>query len=237
MERPPGACIGLGGLSIIKKRKDAYMIHEPRQINRTPEAAVLALFLCAAVSFVSASFDQIAGKGFLQGLGMLFFCAMIYILVRYKFSRVRYIVRENGRDKKTENTEKEAVTEGAPPDNVGNGALRLPPEELEFVVEKAQGKRIPCAECVLSLGTLTACISLPDKPKDRRRTIRLYKKAKTYRYLKNMVGAHQCMLLFSSRELEDVRLIIEPSEKMEDYLSAVARYNKEKKIHTEKERS
>ena len=207
------------------------MIHQPEQTNRTPEAAVLALFLCATVSFVSASFDQIAGRGFLQGLGLLFFCTMIYILVRYKFSRIRYIVRP---DKKAQSDAEEAALAA---DGEIGGVLRLPPDKLDFVVEKAQGSRVFSAECVLSLGTLASCIPLPDRRRDRRKITSQYKKAKTYRYLRNMVGAHQCMLVFQNRNMGDIKLIIEPSEKMEGYLSAVARYNREKKTHTEKERS
>ena len=44
-----------------------------------------------------------------------------------------------------------------------------------------------------------------------------------------MVGARQCMLVFAGGETDDVKLIIEASEEMEGYLSAVARYNREQK--------
>ena len=37
------------------------------------------------------------------------------------------------------------------------------------------------------------------------------------------------MLIFSSRDMDDVKLIIEPSDEMEGYLAAVARFNREKK--------
>lgn len=85
------------------------------------------------------------------------------------------------------------------------------------------------AECVLSLGTLVTCVPLPDQRRDRKKIINQYKKAKTYRYLRNMVGAHQCMLVFENKDADDIKLMIEPSEDMEGYLSAVARYNREKK--------
>ncbi|MCI8610341.1 MAG: hypothetical protein HFE66_00290 [Clostridiales bacterium] len=203
------------------------MIHQPEQKNRAPEATVLALFLCATVGFVFASFSGIAGRGFLQGMALVFFCAMIYILVRYKFFRIRYIVRPNNKAS-TDDTEEPAASVQS--DNTKSGsALRLPPDRLDFVVEKAQGRRVLTAECVLSLGNLISCIPLPQHRRDRRKITRQYKKAKTYRYLRNMVGAHQCMLIFSSREMDDVKLIIEPSEEMEGYLSAVARFNREKK--------
>ena len=221
----------LGGFSVYAEG-DIFMIHQPEQTNRTPEAAVLALFLCATVSFVSASFDQIAGRGFLQGLGLLFFCAMIYILVRYKFSRIRYIVRP-GKKAQSDAEETGAEANG----EKGGSALRLPPDKLDFVVEKKQGSRIFSAECVLSLGALVSCIPLPDRRRDRRNITSQYKKAKTYHYLQNMVGAHQCMLVFQSRDMGDIKLMIEPSENMEGYLSAVARYNREKKTQKEKERS
>ncbi len=189
------------------------MIHQPKQTNRAPEATVLALFLCATVGFVSACFQQIAGRGFLQILSLIFYCAMIVILVRYKFCRIRYIIRP-GRHAEDAET---------------GSALSLPPKQLDFVVEKAQGRRALTAECVLSLGMLTTCVILPLERKERRRIIRQYKKAKTYKYLCNMVGARQCMLVFTGGETEDVKLIIETSEEMEGYLSAVARYNREQK--------
>ena len=201
------------------------MIHQPEQKNRAPEATLLALFLCATVGFVFASFSGIAGRGFLQGLALVFFCAMIYILVRYKFFRIRYIVRPGNRTN-TDSEEKNAAESST---TKSGSALRLPPDRLDFVVEKAQGRRVMTAECVLSLGTLASCVPLPQQRRERKEMIRRHKKAKTYRYLRNMVGAHQCMLIFSSRGMDDVKLIIEPSEDMEGYLSAVARYTREKK--------
>lgn len=197
------------------------MIHQPEQKNRVPEASVLALFLCATVGFVSASFHQIAGRGFLQILSLIFYCAMIIILVRYKFFRIRYIIRPS---RQAEQEEEESDTS-----DKNKSALRQPPSQLDFVVEKAQGRRALTAECVLSLGTLTTCVILPDEYKERRKIIRQYKKAKTYKYLRNMVGARQCMLIFEGGETDDMKLIIEASENMEGYLSAVARYNRDQK--------
>ncbi len=199
------------------------MIHQPNQKNRAPEATVLALFLCATVGFVSACFHQIAGRGFLQILSLIFYCAMILILVRYKFCRIRYIIRPN-RQAEEEETDTTGKQSGS--------ALHLPPKQLDFVVEKAQGRRALTAECVLSLGTLTTCVVLPEGRKERGRTIKQYRKAKTYKYLCNMVGARQCMLVFAGGETDDVKLIIEASEEMEGYLSAVARYNREQKENT-----
>ncbi len=214
--------------SKISLRKDVHtVIHQPEQKNRAPEATVLALFLCATVGFVFASFSGIAGRGFLQGLSLVFFCAMIYILVRFKFFRIRYIVRAGRReDADSDGQEKNAAAADSSAAK-GGSPLRLPPDRLDFVVEKAQGRRVMTAECVLSLGTLTSCIPLPQPRRARKRIIRQHKKAKTYRYLRNMVGGHQCMLIFSSLGMDDVKLIIEPSEDMEGYLCAVARYNRE----------
>jgi len=196
------------------------MIHQPNQKNHAPEATVLALFLSATVGFVSACFHQISGRGFLQILSLIFYCAMILILVRYKFCRIRYIIRPNRQ------AEKDEI------DTTGGSALQLPPKQLDFVVEKAQGRRTLTAECVLSLGTLTTCVVLPQGRKERRKIVNQYKKAKTYKYLCNMVGARQCMLVFAGGETDDVKLIIEASEEMEGYLSAVARYNREQKENT-----
>lgn len=199
------------------------MIHQPTQKNRVPEATVLALFLCATVGFVSACFQQIAGRGFLQFLSLIFYCAMIVILVQYKFCRIRYIIRPGRRAE-----EEEAGDTGEQSSSV----LRLPPNHLDFVVEKAQGRRALTAECVLSLGMLTTCVVLPEGRKERGKIVKQYKKAKTYKYLRNMVGARQCMLVFAGGETDDVKLIIEASEEMEGYLSAVARYNREQKENT-----
>ncbi len=188
---------------------------------------MLALFLCATIGFVFASFSGIAGRGFLQGMSLIFFCAMIYILVRYKFFRIRYVVRPGNRIDADGDTESAATVKRD--DTKSSGVLRLPPSQLDFVVEKAQGNRVLTAECVLSLDKLISCIPLSQQRGDRRKITGQYKKVKTYRYLRNMVGAHQCMLIFSSRDMDDVKLIIEPSDEMEGYLAAVARFNREKK--------
>lgn len=215
-------------MKVFSQGKDIHaVIHQPEQNNRGPEATVLALFFCATVGFVFASFSGIAGRGFLQGMSLIFFCAMIYILVRYKFFRIRYIVRPGSRI--DTDSHGEPATAVKSDDTKCSSALRLPPNQLDFVVEKAQGNRALTAECVLSLGKLAFCIPLPQQRGERRKIIKQYKKAKTYRYLRNMVGAHQCMLIFSSRDMDDVKLIIEPSDEMEGYLSAVARFNQDKK--------
>ena len=186
----------------------------------------MALLICAGVCFGFAAVPRMMGRGFLQLAALVFFCAMIFILVRYQFTRVRYLVRARGHGEDTDDTE--AASAAAVAGDAPRGTLGRPQEKLEFVVECAQGNRTMIAECVLPLGKLTACHSLPADRRGRRNLLRQYKKAKSYRYLRNMVGAHQALLVFTDTEYGDVRVTIEPSEQLEGYLSAVARYNREK---------
>lgn len=207
------------------------MIYEPNKQNRAPEGAIAALLICAGVCFGFAAVPRMAGRGFLQLAALVFFCAMIFILVRYQFTRVRYLVRARGHaeeDDSDRETGAEDASAAAAAGDAPRGTLGRPPEKLEFVVECAQGNRTMIAECVLPLGKLTACHPLPEDRRERRNLLRQYKKAKSYRYLRNMVGAHQAMLVFTDTEYGDVRVTIEPSEQLEGYLSAVARYNREK---------
>ena len=48
-------------------------------------------------------------------------------------------------------------------DTKSSGVLRLPPSQLDFVVEKAQGNRVLTAECVLSLDKCPSSVGTDEK--------------------------------------------------------------------------
>ena len=182
------------------------MKYEPGRVNRVPLVTVLFLLAAAAVPFAFSLVPGIAGKGILQILSICFLCGAIFVLVRYQFTRVRYLSR---------------LRDGA----IAEGALSHPPKELEFVVERATGRRAFIAECVLPLDSLTSCVPLPADRRERTALMKKYK-GKTYRYLANMVGGDRYLLVFHE-EAEEVKIEIEADEKLAEYLAAVARYERE----------
>lgn len=198
------------------------MEFEPKQKNKVADIAVLCLFLCAAVCVVFGNINGISGKGVLQLVSLVFFCAMIFVLVKYKFTRIRYTIRRKA--KKGYGSEDSDDCSDAPDKPV----TAYPPNELELYIESAQGRRLFVGECLVGLDTVVCCTRLPDVKSEKKKLEKQFGKLQTYRYLKNPVASDK-WLLVAKTELGKVRILFEPDEKMAGYLTAVAAYNAENK--------
>ena len=198
------------------------MEFEPRQKNKAPDAVVLCLFICAVICLVSGNVRGIAGRSILQTAGLLFFAAIIFILVKYKFTRLRYVIRKKAPKGYGNEDEDDAGTlpDGAP-------IVSYPPEALELYIESAQGKRTFIGENVAALDSVVFFGKIPDVKTEKKALSEKYKKFPSFTYLKNMVGAEKYLLVYET-EAGLRRIIFEPGAKMAEYLSAVAAYNKEK---------
>ncbi|MBR6675951.1 MAG: hypothetical protein IKL24_01310 [Clostridia bacterium] len=206
------------------------MIFEPKQKNKNPEVAILCLFIAAGVAFAFSGLDVAYARGVLQFFGLAFVCAMLYILIRYKFTRYRYTVKaapkaEKSLHREDDDTEEEYCPEG--------GKKELPitaldPSLLVFTVEKKQGNSQWTTECLLRLQDINAVLSLPEE-KERLKKLKAEKKgSSTYKYTKNMAWPSKAVIS-SASSLGNVLVYIEADAKLFDYLRAVAAYNNENK--------
>ncbi|MBE6714306.1 MAG: hypothetical protein E7575_03335 [Ruminococcaceae bacterium] len=204
------------------------MNYIPKQKNKAADVTILALFLCATVAVGFSAIEMIPGKGILQSVGLFIFVAMIYVLVRYKFTTFEYQIRIAAKPKKSlhnEDSEEETVKEGG--EVKGLPITAMPPEALELCINRKQGRRNEYFECIVRLSEIESCQRLPNDKKEKKEALKKIGKMPTYKYLVNMVGADQ--LLLTAKVLgKRVIIIIEAEGKFADYLCAVARFNNEK---------
>jgi len=196
------------------------MIFQPERNNRVPVTMMIGAFLCSVVCFVFGATDQVVGQSVLQLLAICFLCVVIYVMVRYMLTTYRYVIRQ--REVRGDNDE-EAVPEGY--ENVS--VKSLPPYLLEFAVEKKIGKGSFVTENIIGAGNVIRFERLPADAKQRRAVLKETGKP-GFKYCQNLLSADR-WLLTARGSGGLVRVMVEsPENEFTDYLSAVARYNREK---------
>lgn len=205
------------------------MSFEPRQKNKAPDVFMLAMFVCAAVAAGFSSWDGLRGRGFLQGMVLVLFGLLIFVLVRYKMTRIRYTVRMKT-VKKGYGSEDDDDTVPAYEGESGERPITsIAPEKLEFIVEKAQSRNTFVTECLVELNDIVFCKPYSTVSKEEQKKIKAEAgKSPTYKYVKNMVGASTWLMCVKTPQGK-AKIIFESSAKMGEYLSAVAGYNNSNK--------
>lgn len=174
---------------------------------------IVASFVCAGICFAFSNFDFVYGKGILQTLSLAFFCVMIFMLVKYKFTKLRYTVR-----KKEESSEDTDIK-------------TLPPSALELYIERAQGTRGFVGECLIALDDITDFCEVPLNKADRKVLRSKYANKPKFKYYITLVGGKG--YLIEMRTKDGIAAIeIEAEGELVEYLSAVAEYNR-KNLHSE----
>jgi len=205
------------------------MSFEPRQKNKVPEVAILCLFLAAGVAFAFSSFEWMVGRGFLQLFALTFFCAMAFVLVRYKMTTFRYSVRLSAPKERSlhhEDDDGELCVDGISyEDATGMPVKSLPPKMLELVVERRQGKGAFYTECILKLSEIESCTLLPEEAEAFKALSAQNKRLTKYKYFRNMVAPNQAAIVSGSPSGR-VIVYIEAEKELCEYLKAVAAYNK-----------
>lgn len=206
------------------------MVFEPRQKNKAPDIMTLALLVCAAVAGGFSAWKAVAGRGFLQTLSLVLFGLMIFVLVRYKFTRIRYTVRLKTVKKGygSEDDEEEDEKAFADGEKTEMPITAFPPEDLEFTVEKAQSRSVFVTECLVLLSDIISCERLSADKKTKKAQKKKAPKGLSYRYIKNIVGADEWLMCVKTAQ-GYAKIIFEPDAKLGEYLSAVAGYNEEKR--------
>ncbi len=107
--------------------------------------AITVAFILIAVAVVTYFFSNsgLSSPLPLQIISMACLCAATYILVRYYFTGITYILR--------------------PSDNASGDIIALPRDKVDFCVIRSQGKREGITECLLSLDRLISVGDFSDE--------------------------------------------------------------------------
>ena len=175
----------------------------PQKGKTTALAGIL--FAIALVSYVF-SIMKITSPALLQLITLLAITAAVYVLVRFRYTTVTYMITPRGREEY-------------------EGIQLL--SDIDFIVTKSQGRREGIMECRLSLDLLAAVVPLPHGQitGDMRRDLsEKFGKIKIYNYTVSMRPADSIALVFDDEG--DVSVIaVEPDEVMRQYLEDAAARN------------
>lgn len=204
------------------------MIFEPKQNNRVPDVTVLCLFACSAVAMGFGKVEGIPGNGLLQFLAIVFLCAMIFVVVKYKLTSFRYTVKLIPKKGKSlhhdddEDEERALCYEQAEKLPVKS----IPPEMLALWVERRQGKGSFVTECMIELSKIHACLYLPEEKELFDNIVKENKGIGKYKYFRNMSVSESCVI-FADSPAGKILVFLETEEELFHYLRAVAAYNNE----------
>lgn len=130
----------------------------PSQKNPRVWAIVAALLVFGGISYgvpIVCNANGIAvGGALFQLVTVIAVVAAVFLVVRYQMTHFVYLIRPRSDSYDTDMEPAYAGTAGS------YGITRLPPDMLDFVVNRSQGSRAGAAECVLPLSDLVAVIPL-----------------------------------------------------------------------------
>ena len=114
------------------------MTYTPSPKRRFVNVVTAALLVPALAAYMFS----VSGTGHplpLQLAALVLVCTAVYILIRYRFTRITYRIRPRS---------------ASDADRYGDDVAAMPPEAVDFVIEKAQGQRPGAVECMISLVNL-----------------------------------------------------------------------------------
>lgn len=179
------------------KETSVYMNYSPTPQKRIAGTISAILLVIAAVSYIFSGTGLVSPLP-LQTVCMSCICAAVYILVRFVYTGITYIVR--------------------PRDNGSGKVWLLPREQVDFCVIKSQGKRAGVTECMLSLDKLVRIDEFTDGYGSRIREE--FKGAKLYYYTASMFPEKRQALIFDDGG-EIYCIVIEGNEKFLRLLSEI----------------
>ena len=200
----------------------------PRQQNtRAVGLCIAALLVCGGVFYAVPPAARAAG---IRVWGLLFraltfvcVIAAVWMLVRYLMTGFKYLIR--ARNAAAEDELDDVLAGGV---KAGFGLTDLPPDRLDFVVQKSQGSRPGVTECVLGLDDLISAeiIRLRGKGSGpKKEDVRARCASESYSYYDYTLTfglAEALMLVFADRG-GYVGVIIEADEAMRAYFLSRAR--------------
>ncbi len=187
------------------------MRYEPKQKGKAPETMCMVLFVCAGIMVGAANIERLLGRGFMQGMAVIFLGVMIYIAVRYIFTSFRYEIVAKSK------------SEDAP-------VKSLAPEKLELRIARQMGKRGYIYENVIALDSIVSFERLEEGRLGRAK-IKSAASGVMYKYIKNMARPQKWLAVVQCED-KKIRVVLEfgdDAAPFYNYLHAVVRYNDEEK--------
>lgn len=184
------------------------MTYSPSPRLRTVRFISAALLIPALAAYMFSLYGSSRALP-LQLCALVLVCAEVYILIRYRFTRITYTLKPKSFSDE---------------DIYGNDITSMPTRSVDFTVKKAQGQREGAVECILSLDLLSDMIEL--SPDDTLKEVRsLHKNASLYIYTVSIGKCARQALIFDDDGAQYC-IITELSEEMIDYLRIVVAKNK-----------
>ena len=198
----------------------------PSQKNPRVWAIVAALLVFGGIAYaipIVCNANGITVGGALFQLVTVFaVVATVFLVVRYQMTHFVYLIRPRS-------DLSDADLEPAYAGNVGPaGITRLPPDMLDFVVNRSQGSRAGAVECVLSLSDLVAVIPMTKENGVTKSAIREKYQADGYVYYDYTVtlGVTDVLALVFIDGNRYAGIFIEPDEAMRSYFMNLGKTKK-----------
>lgn len=198
----------------------------PTQKNSRVWAIVAALLLFGGITYAvpiycNANEIKIGGALF-QFITVISIVIAVFVVVRYQMTHFTYIIRPRSDASDFDDTDSAFAYAGV---TAGSKISHLPPDMLDFAVNRSQGSRAGGAECVLSLSDLVAVYSPAKNSRELKNAIRKRYIADGYVYYDYTVtlGSNEVMPLVFIDGNRYVGIFIEPDDTMRDYFLSLGK--------------
>lgn len=198
----------------------------PTQKNSRVWAIVAALLLFGGITYAvpiycNANEIKIGGALF-QFITVISIVIAVFVVVRYQMTHFTYIIRPRSDASDFDDIDSAFAYAGV---TAGSKISHLPPDMLDFVVNRSQGSRAGGAECVLSLSDLVAVYSPAKNSRELKNAIRKRYIADGYVYYDYTVtlGSNEVMPLVFIDGNRYVGIFIEPDDTMRDYFLSLGK--------------
>ena len=176
------------------------MQYSPKPGDRRAYRLMWMLFAAGIVCVCVAAFLS-AGRAILQFGTVAFLSAGVYVSVRYVFTEFLYVITWKN---DCCDTAVQYAAEGILPD-----VRLLPPQQLDLVIKKTQGRRGTVTDARLALDELVYFAPLPAEGGRNREPYTLFPEMRVYSYTASFHPAQQYMAVFADSAGNTSGLILE----------------------------
>lgn len=201
----------------------------PEQKNPRIWVIVAALLVLGGITYSIPIFCEARGiaigGALFQFITVIAVVAAVFIVVRYKMTHFTYSIHPRSVGTGTSPSGEVGVYAGV---SQVPGISHMPPETLDFTVDRSQGSRAGGAECVLSLADLVAVYPLDKNNSATKSALRERYREDGYVYYDYTVtlGLTDLLALVFIDGNRYVGIFIEPDDVMRDYLLSLGKTKK-----------
>ncbi len=201
----------------------------PEQKNPRIWAIVAALLVLGGITYSVPIFCEARGiaigGALFQFITVIAVVAAVFTVVRYKMTHFTYSIHPRSAGAGAAPSGEVGVYAGA---SSAPGISHMPPETLDFTVDRSQGSRAGATECVLSLADLVAVYPLERNNGATKSALRERYREDGYVYYDYTVtlGLTDLLALVFIDGNRYVGIFIEPDDVMRDYLLSLGKTKK-----------